>query len=419
MPDLSNLSFQNLAIDSLPLAFGIIMAIIGLVFYTQGLPGRFWRRFYAVLPGIVLCCFIPATLNSLGVFAEGIGTQIYGFTATYLLPASLLLMTLSMDVPKILGLGWKAVAMFFAASIAIIISGPISLGIAKWISPEMFTDDTLWRGFSAVAGSWIGGAANQAAMKELFGVSDDLFGMMILVDTTNASLWLLAILVMAKHSDKIDKFLRADTGSIERVVAAVESYERDNARPGSLNDLMVMFGLCFAMVGLAHFLGGEIANFFSPYTWAVQYSFASSFFWMVVIITLIGVGFSFTKVRRLDHIGASKMGTVFIFILIAAIGMQINLNGLVSQWRLLLIGLLWMCIHVMIVFIVARLIRAPFFFLAVGSNANTGGASSAPIVATAFHPSLAPVGVFLGILGYAVGTIGGYVSTQLMRLVVG
>lgn len=419
MPDLSNLSFQNLAIDSLPLAFGIIMAIIGLVFYTQGLPGRFWRRFYAVLPGIVLCCFIPATLNSLGVFAEGIGTQIYGFTATYLLPASLLLMTLSMDVPKILGLGWKAVAMFFAASIAIIISGPISLGIAKWISPEMFTDDTLWRGFSAVAGSWIGGAANQAAMKELFGVSDDLFGMMILVDTTNASLWLLAILVMAKHSDKIDKFLHADTGSIERVVAAVESYERDNARPGSLNDLMVMFGLCFAMVGLAHFLGGEIANFFSPYTWAVQYSFASSFFWMVVIITLIGVGFSFTKVRRLDHIGASKMGTVFIFILIAAIGMQINLNGLVSQWRLLLIGLLWMCIHVMIVFIVARLIRAPFFFLAVGSNANTGGASSAPIVATAFHPSLAPVGVFLGILGYAVGTIGGYVSTQLMRLVVG
>jgi len=86
---------------------------------------------------------------------------------------------------------------------------------------------------------------------------------------------------------------------------------------------------------------------------------------------------------------------------------------------LLLIGLLWMSIHVVIIFAVARMIRAPFFFLAVGSNANTGGASSAPIVATAFHPSLAPVGVFLGILGYAVGTFGGYISTQMMRLVVG
>ncbi len=414
-----DMTLNDFKIDSLPVAFGVIMAIIGLVFYTQGLPGKFWRRFYALLPGIVLCCFIPATLNSLGVFAEGIGSQIYGFTATYLLPASLLLMTLSMDVPKILGLGWKAIAMFMAASVAIVISGPISLGLAKWVSPEMFTDDTLWRGFSAVAGSWIGGAANQAAMKELFGVSDDLFGMMILVDTTNASLWLLLILVLAKHSDKIDRLLKADTSSIEKVVKAVESYERDHARPASLNDLMVMFGLCFAMVGVAHFLGGQIADYFAPYAWAVQYSFASAFFWMVVIVTLIGVIFSFTKIRRLDHVGASKIGTVFIFVLIAAIGMQINLAGIVSQWRLLLIGLVWMTIHVIIIFIVARLIRAPFFFLAVGSNANTGGASSAPIVATAFHPSLAPVGVFLGILGYAMGTFGGYISTQLMRLAVG
>ena len=405
-------------IESLPVAFGIIMAIIGLVFYTQALPGNFWRRFYAVLPGIVLCCFIPATLNSLGVFADGIGSQIYGFTATYLLPASLLLMTLSMDVPKILGLGWKAVAMFMAASVAIIISGPISLALAKWLSPAMFTDDTLWRGFSAVAGSWIGGAANQAAMKELFGVSDDLFGMMILVDTTNASLWLLVILVLAKHSAKIDRLLKADSSSIDKVIKAVESYERDHARPATLNDLMVMFGLCFAMVGAAHFIGGQIAATFAPFAWAVQYSFASDFFWMVVIITLIGVVFSFTKIRRLDHIGASKIGTVFIFVLIAAIGMQINLAGIVSQWRLLLIGLVWMTIHVIIIFIVARLIRAPFFFLAVGSNANTGGASSAPIVATAFHPALAPVGVFLGILGYAMGTFGGYISTQLMRMVV-
>src|SRR5690606_35273824 len=153
--------------------------------------------------------------------------------------------------------------------------GPISLGIAKWISPEMFNDDNLWPGFSAFAGSWIGGAANESAMKELLGGSDDLFGVMILVDSTHVSLWLLAILVMAKHSAKIDKFLRADSSSIDKVIAAVESYERDHARPATINDLMVMFGLCFAMVGVAHFAGGQIAGFFAPYSWAVQYSFAS------------------------------------------------------------------------------------------------------------------------------------------------
>ena len=407
------------AIESVPLAFGMIMGIIGLVFYTQSLPHPFWRRFYTLLPGIVLCCFIPAFLNSMGLFAEGIGAQIYTFSASYLLPASLLLMTLSMDVPKLLGLGWRALAMFFAASMAIVISGPISLYLSKQVAPEMFADDTLWRGFSAVAGSWIGGAANQAAMKELFGVGDDLFGVMILVDTTNASLWLFVILLLAKHTQKIDKWLKADTSSIDKLIETAQHYEQAHERPAKLSDLMVMFGLCFFIVGVAHWLGAWVAAQFAPYAWAVQYSLASAFFWMVVIITVVGVLFSFTRVRRLDHVGASKMGTVFIFVLIAAIGMQINLAGVLSQWRLLLVGLLWMSLHVVIIFTVAKLIRAPFFFLAVGSNANTGGASSAPIVATAFHPALAPVGVFLGILGYAVGTIGGYVSTQLMRLVVG
>lgn len=408
-----------MAIESLPLAFGIIMAVIGLVFYTQGLKGWFWRRFYAVMPGIVLCCFIPAVLNSFGVFADGVGAQIYRFSATYLLPASLLLMTLSMDVPKILGLGWRAVVMFFAASVGIVLGAPFSLWVAKQVAPDMFVDDTLWRGFSAVAGSWIGGAANQAAMKELFGVGDDLFGMMILVDTTNASIWLLVILILARHAGKIDAWLGADTSSIERVVQAVERYELDHARPASLRDLMVMFGLCFFVVGVCHFAGGVIAGWFAPFEWAVRYSLASSFFWMVVLVTLVGVGFSFTRVRHLDHVGASKIGTVFIFMLIAAIGMQINLNGMAAQWRLILIGFLWLCFHVVFIFAVGKLIRAPLFFICVGSNANTGGASSAPIVATAFHPALAPVGVFLGILGYAVGTFGGYVATLLMRWVVG
>jgi uncharacterized membrane protein len=68
---------------------------------------------------------------------------------------------------------------------------------------------------------------------------------------------------------------------------------------------------------------------------------------------------------------------------------------------------------------VAWLIKAPVFFLAVGSQANVGGAASAPIVAAAFHPSLAPVGVLLAVLGYALGTYGAWICGNLMRLVSG
>ena len=138
----------------------------------------------------------------------------------------------------------------------------------------------------------------------------------------------------------------------------------------------------------------------------------------MLLVTLIGLLLSFAPARKLDHAGASKLGTALIYILIAAIGMQIRLNGIHEQWRLLLVGALWMGIHIAIVFAVARLIRAPLFFLCVGSNANTGGASSAAIVATAFHPALAPVGVLLGILGYTLGTIGGYITAEILRHIV-
>ncbi|MEO2019832.1 MAG: DUF819 family protein, partial [Fuerstiella sp.] len=67
--------------------------------------------------------------------------------------------------------------------------------------------------------------------------------------------------------------------------------------------------------------------------------------------------------------------------------------------------------------IVGKLIRSPYFFLAVGSKANIGGAASAPVVAAAFHPSLAPVGVLLAVLGYALGTYGAWLCGVMMRWV--
>ena len=405
-------------ITTVPAAFGVLMGIIGLIFYTSGLQTRFWQRFYALVPAIVLCCFIPAGLNSSGLIEPEIGKTIYRFCATWLLPAALFLMTLSMDVPRLMRLGWKVLVMFFSASIAIMLCGPLALWTYKLIDPSAFADDTLWRGFSTVAGSWIGGAANQVAMKELFNVDDNLFGTMILVDTTNASLWLLAIFMIAKNAPRIDRWLRADTSTIDRLIAEVEQDTQSHARPTTLRDFMLILGLTFFIAGIAASIGQNIAAYFAQTSWAAQYSFHSAFFWMVIVTTLCGIALSFTPARKLDYVGASKLGTVFIYILIAAIGIQIDLRGIGAHWQLLLVGTGWMTLHVALLFVIARIIRAPVFFLCVASNANTGGASSAPIVATAFHPSLAPVGVLLGILGYAIGTFGGYLSTQLMRIMV-
>jgi uncharacterized membrane protein len=138
---------------------------------------------------------------------------------------------------------------------------------------------------------------------------------------------------------------------------------------------------------------------------------------MITFATAFGIILSFTRARNYEGAGSSKIGSVFIYILVATIGMKMDLTKVVDNPGLILVGIVWLTIHILLLFLVAKLIKAPYFFLAVGSQANVGGAASAPIVAAAFHPSLATVGVLLAVLGYAIGTYGAILSAELMRIV--
>jgi uncharacterized membrane protein len=126
---------------------------------------------------------------------------------------------------------------------------------------------------------------------------------------------------------------------------------------------------------------------------------------------------SFTPVRRLQGAGAMKVGSVFIYVLVATVGLKMDITALVDTPVYFAIGALWILVHAGLLIAVAFLIRAPSFFMAVGSQANVGGAASAPVVAAAFHPSLAPVGALLAVLGYIVGTLGGWFTGVVMSLV--
>ena len=133
--------------------------------------------------------------------------------------------------------------------------------------------------------------------------------------------------------------------------------------------------------------------------------------------TTIGLGLSFTGLRKMEGVGASKVGSVFIYVLVASIGMKMNVMAIFEQFELFIVGFIWMAIHAILLLTVSRLIKAPTFYMAVGSQANVGGAASAPVVASAFHPALAPVGVLLAVLGYALGTYAAWFCGQLMRVV--
>lgn len=421
------------------IVFGILMIALGFIFYTSSREDGFWKKFYGVVPALFMAYFLPALLTTSGLISPEWTTisetgetttgksSLYYMSSRYLLPAALVLMTLSIDLKGVLNLGPKALIMFFAGTIGIVIGGPLAVLIVGSIHPEAVGGegaDAVWRGLSTLAGSWIGGGANQTAMLEIYGYNQKLYGGMVFVDIVVANIWMAIILFGIGKSAKIDKWLKADTSAIESLKEKVTDYAKKVDRNPSLTDLMVLAAIAFGTVSVAHFGANFLSGFFTSVVSEIPkgitrniFTFLdSSFFWMITITTIIGVLLSFTKARTYEGAGASKFGSVFIYILVASIGMKMDLTLIFDNLWLIVIGLVWMAVHAGLMILTAKLIRAPYFFLAVGSQANVGGAASAPIVASAFHPSLATVGVLLAVFGYAVGTVAAILCTVLMQL---
>src|SRR5690606_6749866 len=400
--------------------FGILMSILAFVFATSASKNPFWVKFYKVIPSLLLCYFIPGLLNTFGLIS-GEESGLYTVASRYLLPASLVLFTLSIDFKGVVRLGPKALVMFLAGTAGIVLGGPLALLVVSFFVPEVISGtgaDEVWRGLATVAGSWIGGGANQAAMLEVFGASPTLFSQMIAVDVIVANIWLAALLYSAGNADKLDKWFRADSTAIHELKDRVERYRESILRIPTTSDTMKILGVGFGITGLSHLLANEIAPWIArSYPHLDQYSLTSTFFWIVVLATTGGVALSFTRARDLEGVGASRFGSVLLYVLVATIGMQMDLMAIFDNPTLFMVGIIWILIHVSVMIAVAYLIKAPFFFVAVGSQATIGGAASAPIVAAAFHPALAPVGVLLAVLGYAMGTYGACICALLLQWV--
>ncbi len=397
---------------------GLLFMVLGLVFYSEKHPK--FQKFYQYVPSLLLCYFIPGLLNSFGVI-DGEHSKLYFVASRYLLPSTLVLLTMSVDLPEILKLGPKAIIMFLTGTFGIIIGGPLAILFTTTFFPDMVSEigsDGLWRGMTTVAGSWIGGGANQASMKEIFQVPNEVFSLMVVIDILVANVWMAILLILAARSKSIDAKIGADTSSIERLKAKIENYQLKNEVIPSGHQIMLICALAFTVTGLSHFLSDNIAPFIKTNAPSLaKFSLTSGFFWLIVIATSIGVILSFTPAKKMENYGASKIGNVMLYILIASIGMHMNIFEIFKQPGLFVIGFVWMLIHAILMLGVGRLIKAPLFFIAVGSQANVGGAASAPVVASFFHPSLASVGVLLAVLGYVLGTYGAWICGQLMRMV--
>jgi uncharacterized membrane protein len=383
----------------------VLLAVLAVLFAINAHPT--YKRIFRVIPLLVFAYFVPTVLSNFGIIP--LQSPLYTFVKKWLLPASLLLLTLSVDIPAIMKLGRNAIAMFLIATAGVVVGAPIAYALlGGLVPPEM--GDQAWKGLAALAGSWIGGGANFIAIGESVGAHESTISMMVVVDVAVASAWMACLLYFAGREKEMDDSISADRKTIDELRAKVEDFEKKVARPTTLPDLLSITALAFVVTAAAKTASAHLPDIGS---------IVRGFTWVVLIVTTAGLSLSFTRMRSLEGAGASKVGSLFLYLLVATIGAKAEFAKVVEAPGLVAVGAVWMAVHAGLLLVARRWLKSPVFFLAVGSQANVGGAASAPIVASAFHPALAPVGVLLAVGGYVLGTYAGLLTALLLQLVHG
>jgi len=380
--------------------FAFLATLVATIFWISGV-NRF-EKFFEYVPPVIFVYFLPMFATTLGI--TPMASEAYEWTTRYFLPFALFLLMISIDLKSVAKLGPTALFMVTAGTVGIIIGGPIALAVfGPFLPPDA------WKGFAALSGSWIGGTANMVAVAESVNTPDSAFGPIIVVDTVVGYGWMGVILFFSVWQKKFDRFINANTSAIEETNARLAEMDRDR-HPTTVRDAAFLVGIGMGAAVLSVKLGARIPPLGDP-------TIISATTWAVLIVVTGGLLLSFTPLREYEKVGASQLGYTALYLLLAGIGAQADLKAVVDAPLYLVAGALWISIHVGILLLAARLIRAPLFFVATGSMANIGGAASAPVVAGVYHPAMAPVGLLMAVVGYVFGIYGALFCAYLLGIV--
>ena len=377
--------------------FALLVSLMGIVLWL-GTVERM-EPLFRYAPPVIWIYFVPMLCTTVGITPSD--NAFYDWAARYLLPFSLFLLMVTVDVPAILRLGKPALLMMLAGTAGIVIGGPAAFLLFRGLLPE-----EAWMGLASLSGSWIGGTANMVAVQQHLQSTYDTIvdlGPIIVVDTMVGYGWMGILIFLSVFQSRFDKWIGADTSVIEALNTHLLELDSDR-KPVTLPAIASIVGLGMAATEIARWMGDAMPSFrLAPDAPAL----ISATTWAILIVATGGLLLSFSRMRRIEHFGASRFGYLALYLLMATIGARADLRAVLDAPLYLLTGAVWISIHVLLLVLMARLIRAPLFLLAIGSMANVGGAASAPVVAEVYRPAMAPVGLLMAVAGYVLGIYAG------------
>lgn len=377
----------------------VLVSIVGAIYIVRDRTPA--GRLFRYVPPIIWVYFLPMLCTSVGLFPTE--SRLYDWIIRLLLPPGLVLLLLSADIRSLARLGPKAIGTMLFGTLGVVLGGPLALLLFKaWLPPET------WMGMGSLSGSWIGGSSNMVAIKESLDCPEGIFGIMIVVDVLVGYAWMGVVMSFASFQDRLDGHFKVDRSLVDSLNRRLADFHAARRRPTEFVDLVSIFAIGMALGLVATRLGEWLPPLGSIIT---------TFGWTVILAATFGILLSFTPVASLEGVGASHVGNLFLYVLLTTLGAQADLRSVLRAPIFFAVGATWILFHAVILFLGGRLLKAPLFLIATGSQANIGGVVSAPIVASVYQPSLAPVGLLLGVLGNVIGLYAGLICAALLRVV--
>ncbi|MBU8933057.1 MAG: DUF819 family protein [candidate division Zixibacteria bacterium] len=380
---------------------GIIAALAAVTSFFFFLEKKTEWKLFNYLPPLIFIYLIPVALSNSGVIPSK--SPVYDFMGTNLLPMFLAIMLLEVDIMATIRVMGKGIFVMLLGTLGVVVGAPIGLMLVKHgLGPEA------WKGFGALAGSWIGGTGNMLAVGNAIGLDESSldFGYAVIADNAVYLIWLPIMLGSKNFAGWFNKFTKMPKERVETLKKAAAELTTDKGTPAMRHFLYLIF-IGFAVTALATWIAGHIQPLppvFSTNTYKI------------LLVTFFGVALSFTKASKIPCSHALAMALVYLFV--ARMGAKADLSNLDSSVFWFLLGAyIWIFIHGGFLVAAARIFRVDVHTAAIASAANIGGAASAPIVAAYHNPVLVPVSILMALLGYAIGNPAAILAAQLCEWV--
>ncbi|MHC4426251.1 MAG: DUF819 family protein [Planctomycetota bacterium] len=380
---------------------GVLTVLCGVGAFFFFLEERTKWKLFNYFPPLIFIYAIPAIMSNTGILTNT--SPVYDWLSSIVLPMFLVIMLLKVDVASTVRMMGRGIFVMLFGTAGVVLGAPIAFLLVKSELPE-----DMWRAFGSLAGSWIGGTGNMAAVTEGLETSGEGFGLAVLGDNLVYIVWLPILLGSKNFAKAFNRFTRVDNKRIQMLDMAQTETE-DQPEPVRMRHFLYLLLLGLVCTWVGEIVSGKLPQLKPVLT-------AST--WKILSITTMGLLLSLTPARRIPASHELAMALVYIFV--ANMGAKADVSGLtVSAAWFILACYVWIAVHGAFCVLGAYLLRVDVHSTAIASAANIGGAASAPVVASHHNKKLVPVSILMALLGYAVGNYGAFLAAWLCYMLSG